>query len=202
MIKVIDDVVSKNLADEIESHVFSKEIKWELEHYTIAPKFNVRSEKIKEFIRFRNIIKHFNYVLNQKSYRYVQEIITNAVNKSGVFAENPFRVKFNLLPKCERSKEIQFNTPHIDAGFDHYVFLYYINDSDGDTFVFEETSDRYGMEEAWKFKDFTIKERITPKKGRLLIFDGKFYHTSSHPTNTDLRCVINIDIEKKYVKII
>lgn len=200
MILTIDNVVSKKLADEIEKYALSQEPKWELDHHTIDPKFNVKSENSVEFIQFRSIIKHFKDVLNQKAYRYVQEIMTNAVNKSGVFGEDPFRAKLNILPKYEKTKDLRFNTPHVDAAIDHYVFLYYVNDSDGDTFLFEETSDRHRMEEAWKFKDFKIKERVSPKKNRLLIFDGKYYHTSSHPINNDIRCVINIDVDKKNVK--
>jgi len=40
---------------------------------------------------------------------------------------------------------------------------------------------------------WTVKERITPKRGRLVIFDGSQYHASSYTTG-DYRCVINMNL--------
>ena len=40
---------------------------------------------------------------------------------------------------------------------------------------------------------FTVKDRITPKPNRLLVFDGLDYHTASNPINSDTRFIININ---------
>jgi hypothetical protein len=58
--------------------------------------------------------------------------------------------------------------PHVDTDSPHYVLLYYVNDTDGDTVFF----DNYLNE---------IK-RISPKKGRVVFFDGSIYHAASNPT--------------------
>jgi hypothetical protein len=86
--------------------------------------------------------------------------------------------------------------PHIDQCFPHYVAIYYVNDCCGDTFIFEqknesltyEEDDRKYEEDVW-----TIKHRVTPKMGRLVIFDGAHYHASSDTTD-DFRCVINMNL--------
>lgn len=65
--------------------------------------------------------------------------------------------------------------PHVDLNFPHIVCLYYVNDTDGDTVFYE------GDKEI---------NRVTPKKGRCVIFDGRIYHASSTPTLND-RAIIN-----------
>ena len=64
----------------------------------------------------------------------------------------------------------------------HIAFLYYVNDSDGDTIIFNEKEGHIG--------ELTIKTRVSPKKGRLIIFGGNIYHAAGRPKK-DIRCVIN-----------
>ena len=66
----------------------------------------------------------------------------------------------------------------------HYVVLYYVLDSDGDTIIYNE------QEES---ETYTIKERVTPKQGRVVIFDGRFYHTAEQPRH-NTRCILNYDL--------
>ncbi len=76
------------------------------------------------------------------------------------------------------------DSPHIDTEENHFVVLYYVLDSDGDTIIYNE------QEES---ETYTIKERVTPKQGRVVIFDGRFYHTAEQPRHNP-RCVINYDL--------
>ena len=61
--------------------------------------------------------------------------------------------------------------------------IYFVNDSDGDTFIFD--GDPLSL---------TIKQRITPKANSILIFDGDFYHASSNPIKSNRRIVINTTV--------
>lgn len=72
------------------------------------------------------------------------------------------------------------NNSHIDLEMPHVVCLYYVNDCDGPTVIYEPGSTN-------------ILQTINPQKGRVVIFDGKYYHSSSNPTNSR-RCIINFDI--------
>ena len=69
------------------------------------------------------------------------------------------------------------NNMHMDMSIPHTVALYYVNDSDGDTFFFD--------------KDKQIVDRVTPKKGRVVVFDGLTLHASSMPSK-DYRISMNI----------
>ena len=43
-------------------------------------------------------------------------------------------------------------------------------------------------------KGFTKKIKVTPKQGRVVLFDGALYHTAQQPNN-NIRCVVNYDLK-------
>ena len=76
--------------------------------------------------------------------------------------------------------------PHIDIMDKiHIVGLYYVVDSDGDTIIYNERKES---------ESYTVKQRVTPKQGRIVIFDGGLYHTAEQPLN-NTRCIVNDNIE-------
>ena len=83
------------------------------------------------------------------------------------------------------SEVMSVDTPHIDTKDDHFVMLYYVCDSDGDTIIYNETVES---------ENYTIQQRITPKQGRVVLFDGAYYHTAEQPLN-NIRCVVNYNLE-------
>ena len=78
------------------------------------------------------------------------------------------------------------DTPHIDLeeGERHIVVLYYVKDSDGDTIIYNERTLSY---------TYTEKQRVTPKQGRVVIFDGGLYHTAQQCSKTP-RCIVNYNL--------
>lgn len=68
----------------------------------------------------------------------------------------------------------EHNNKHIDFNFAHQVGLYYLNDSDGDTLVWDDD----------------IVTRVSPKKGTFFVFDGAFPHASSCPKEHSTRIVL------------
>ena len=77
------------------------------------------------------------------------------------------------------------DSPHIDLdpGDEHTVVLYYVNDSDGDTKFFN--------------KDFELIKRVSPKKGKVVIFHSNTLHTSSNPIESPYRMVVNFNVRLK-----
>lgn len=73
------------------------------------------------------------------------------------------------------------NDPHRDLKEPHKTLLYYVNESDGNTMF---------------YSDETGKELIfenAPIENSAVIFDGDYYHASSHPTIVPSRVTININ---------
>ena len=78
------------------------------------------------------------------------------------------------------------DTPHIDLdeGDRHIVVLYYVVTSDGDTVIYNERTES---------DVYTVKQKVTPKQGRVVIFDGGQYHTAQQAINT-VRCIANYNL--------
>ena len=85
---------------------------------------------------------------------------------------------------------------HVDQPTPHTVLLYYINDSDGDTILYKERADPLTYLAGSYPEHFTIDVRVTPKRGRAVIFDGLQFHSVSSPKHSLKRQIINIDILK------
>ena len=90
---------------------------------------------------------------------------------------------FLQFPVKERG---EIDLPHIDiCNKIHIVGLYYVMDSDGDTVIYNERKES---------ETYTIKERVSPKQGRMVIFDGGLFHAAEQPLNST-RCIVNYNIE-------
>lgn len=76
--------------------------------------------------------------------------------------------------------EMTNHAPHTDLNFPHISLIYYVNDSDGDTVFFEPD-----------YK--TIYKRVTPKKGRCVVFNGLIPHGAGIPTKNP-RCIVNYNL--------
>ena len=81
-------------------------------------------------------------------------------------------------------KDRMVDTAHIDSIEKHFVMLYYVCDSDGDTILYQEKE---------KSDVYTIQKRISPKQGRVVLFDGSYYHTAEQPINNN-RCIVNYNL--------
>lgn len=90
------------------------------------------------------------------------------------------RFKINLTmpsPVCNINTHSHL---HTDLDIEHISVIYYINDSDGDTVIFND--------------DLTVKQRIRPQRGRLVMFDGSYLHAGNNPIYSKARVVANINL--------
>ena len=133
-----------------------------------------------------------SYDYAQFSHAFVLDYKTNSNAKSFVFdklineinVNNPvIRAKANLKLMCPYGNADSHNKPHYDQDTEHFVGLYYVNNSDGYTWLFN--------------KDRTVMKRIEPRKGRFVFFRGDILHADSHPHKCKKRLVINIDFQKE-----
>ena len=86
------------------------------------------------------------------------------------------------------NKRMSVDLPHIDIySRKHLVCLYYVCDSDGDTIIYNE------REKDRPDGIYTIKQKVTPKQGRVVIFDGGQYHTAQQCKDR-IRCIANYNI--------
>lgn len=140
---------------------------------------------------------HFFYEKNapvSNFFQLVYPLVLSITSQSDVPFNRLYRMRANLTLANGQGPLM----PHIDSFHPHWNAIYYVNDSDGDTIIYNETNDNYDAGQAdidrIKANDFTIKHRITPKKGKLIAFPGKYYHTASYCEDSPFRCLININL--------
>ena len=109
--------------------------------------------------------------------------------------EKSFNLKINKLMRMRAgfllntkyslpSLPYKYNTPHRDYDQDHYVVVYYVNQTDGDTVIFHET------QAAEKYYPL---HKCKPEPGKMLLFNGWHYHASTCPKVFSKRLAININ---------
>jgi hypothetical protein len=167
--KIVDNALPDTLANEIEAVLFSNTFPWFfMDDITYRNNPNVKDKTM----AFSHLF-YSNGVINSDSFEMI-EAIPIALSETGTLL---LARSFLQLPV---STTRLHNNIHIDYETPHTVCLYYVNDTDGDTFIFANDKK-------------TITQRISPKKNRCVVFDGSTYHASSTPSK-DKRAVINFDL--------
>ena len=117
--------------------------------------------------------------------------------KTGVKVNKVIRVRLRLTFQHPDRNEFLFNKPHTDLfefNQPYKTLVYYINDSDGDTFIFDKLFNKSeDLDNALEDIDKKIILQNTPKQGDAIYFDGHQYHAGNSPIKYKHRYVINFD---------
>ena len=129
---------------------------------------------------------HTLYAENAKRFPFFDIVVSFFYfleEKTGMVVDGIEQIKFNMLLKKGIGDDA-YNTPHIDVPDTNYrSLLYYVTDSDGDTFIFNEKFDHK--------KALTVRKRVSPAKGKAVVFDSNTWHASSNPRVHANRVVLN-----------
>ena len=193
-IEIFDDIIDKPLQEKIKSTLFINTFPW----YFISD-ITTSSAENKE--RHRPGFLHLfydNFKKNSDYFSMVQPIIDHTASKLKL--KSPQIIKSRAFLQLPLSlKDYTVDNAHIDNKRPHIVFLYYVTDSDGDTIIYDKKWEKgkqsMNREETSKL---LIKKRVTPKQGRVVVFDGKYWHTAEQPKHNN-RCVINNNITNESV---
>jgi hypothetical protein len=100
------------------------------------------------------------------------------------------RIKLNWVPRTHINNKNSYYAPHTDNPNNHWVLIYYVNTSDGDTLLFNETTKEIPYTQVSN-QTLNIRTKIEHKKGRAVLFNGKHYHGGCPPIENDYRILIN-----------
>ena len=194
-IYVFDDIIDLDLQNDIKNLLISDyqyNGKYPFPWYYIDditvdegdPKSQRRPGFTHEYVAYEGIEKSTGKQVSRFHEVFVI-LLQNACKKLGIMDINVLQGRsFLQVPLNLQNRDV--DTPHIDIHDrdNFFVVLYYVCDSDGDTIIYNETkeSDQY-----------TIKQRVTPKQGRVVIFDGLLMHTAEQPLN-NTRCIVNYNL--------
>ena len=186
--KVIDNFLPKAYEDFLEDMFLSAPFPWYL---------NVNTVDAADYESFktRNTLAspQFTHVFMTDSITYsdyfpsVSVLLHHMMLTQNVRTDSPIRIKANLNTVHPNAKVDSHYAIHTDFDTnkgDIMTCIYYVNDCDGDTLIFDET----GKEEI---------TRVSPKKGRLVYFDSTLLHAGQPPKDSFARCVLNINLRVK-----
>lgn len=131
-------------------------------------------------------------------FQMIYPLVLSITSNANIPFNRLYRMRANLTLANTDIGEKDWLLPHIDSFFPHWNVIYYVNDSDGDTILFNETNDDYdsGQRDIDTISkgNFTVKKRVTPKKGKILAFHGRYYHSVQLSRESKYRCLININL--------
>jgi len=175
---VIDNVVSVSQQNYIEKELIkSHTFPWIFNSTDIT-----YGSKHTNGICFSSRIMDQDKILNHNFYNMLP-VIHAACDQSNIVINKMLRISAFLTFKKDTNHTME---PHNDFDIPHYGCVYYVNDSDGDT-VF------YNKFYPDNKNNLTEVKRVSPKKGRCVVFNPLRYHSSSFPKKNDYRCIVNIN---------
>ena len=110
----------------------------------------------------------------------VATVLKDLFRKSDLHNYDITRLRWGMTTSINKAHK---NTPHIDMNENHKVILFYLYDTDGDTYFYD--------------KDHNIIDSVTPKENRAVLFDGSILHSSSKPVEFARRIVLNINLKER-----
>ena len=125
-------------------------------------------------------------------YHFFSEMLGIIEKESNSKIKKIIRIKANLMVGDACYPEGFYNGAHIDyKGNNLLSFVYYVNDSDGDTILFDTYVDGNPYNET----ELKGIDRQTPTGGMGILFDSQRIHTSTSPKLSERRVIINYVLE-------
>lgn len=183
MIKIF--TIRSDIANQIERVVFSHKIRWQFKPGTVnkqeilennwptkVTNFNILEKFFFHKVIFPNNNSRTDRTLHQEI-KPLEDIIANKIINVPVSLQ---RIYYNMQLYSSSNAITQ---PHFDNSDDSFIScVYYVNNSSGDTFIF----DRNGK----------IVKNISPNKGTGVVFKSNYIHAGSYPNDeNNPRAVIN-----------
>lgn len=183
---IVDDFLSKSEADKIHKIVDEYDFRWRYK-----PRNQSHSPDNLSVFQFVHSLSFDDKNVEQKKvksryYDAIMSPILSAFEKhTGNKVSRVVRAKINLITKMEVSPVELLMMEHKDiygnSNGKTYSLVYYIEDSDGDTVIFDN--------------NHNVVECAPPKKGSAVIFDSYTVHRGTPPNKHKRRVILNVILE-------
>jgi hypothetical protein len=212
--KVIDNFYPPEMFTEFQRKILGGNMPWYyVSTVSVPPWLQVDDQLSIETDGMNHIFLDKNRKHLSEEYSELSNYFAHMYDSLGIDHDKVYRVRATTKWPVPNTTKDQYNIPHVDSVVPHDVIVFYMNDSDGDTRLFEqyqkpcddsqkplsrEASDEQKYEYAKQFirSGFTTKTTVEPKANRLLMFDGLQYHTAGLPISSNRRVILNINIAK------
>lgn len=174
MVKVIDNILSESMLSFLKQRIEDLNFPW---YYLPNSAYDDKSTHLN--YSFSHTVLSNNEILSQ----WFDVTNTSALVIKDAFQLNSqykiTRLRWGMTTSLNSPHK---HNPHIDQDSPHKTILFYLQDSDGDTYFYNEKKE--------------ITDSITPKINRAVLFDGTLLHSSSKPIKYGRRLVLNINLEE------
>jgi hypothetical protein len=188
----IEDAIPKAYQDLVESELGSAQMLW---NYQAESAFSGG-----DFARSYGGFSHMAYLADNEQ-PSVSPLSSLLLPILFIFCEKAkleysalLRIRVGLFTRTPG--EASHHNPHVDFSQPHRTAVYYVNDSDGDTVIFNESIAEVAVEQSAaraRGRGFSLAGTVPPKKGKMIAFDGSYYHASSYPTESAKRIAITFN---------
>ena len=170
MLKIYDNILTKQECDHIESLFLDEGFPWYYQRKTY------KDDTLDVDMSYLGHCFITSGEVTSTNSSIAVELLKIFVERTGLKFAEILRIQANYTT-IQPNKVV---TPkHIDSEIDHYVLIYYVNDSDGDTILYGDKI-----------------ESVSPQRNRFILFDGDTFHSATSPQVSDKRIVINYNLKK------
>jgi|LakMenEpi03Aug12_release.lakeMendotaPanAssembly.Ray.scaffolds.fasta_scaffold573005_2 hypothetical protein len=191
---VFDDIIPNEEQMILNNYVKNNDIEWEsLENIIHRCEERVEEQKFPARVHPKPNCK------NEEINRIIDGIELAVTKKLNLEFIKNYRWKINWTTPIGEYNPM--NLLHYDTYTDHIAMVYYINDSTGDTYIYNNINGN-NVEVGYKnfnspdYNSYTLLTTVSPKMGRCVVFDGKLAHHGSYPINGD-RFIVNFNFVAK-----
>jgi len=189
---IVENALPQSIFNEIKTEIFSKNFPW---YFTDSTAYEAAEDSIDGYSFFHTAItnegRKNSYITDMLVIPISQALANNIGKKVEIF-----RLRLGLI---NPQSKVVVHGPHVDQHYEHMSAILYLNSNDGDTYFYNE---HYNPASNMPFYEYyktvlnskvTVQKLVTPKENTMVYFNGFQYHSSSTPTNTARRVVININ---------
>lgn len=176
MYNIIKDLLTKEEQTLLENSILNGNTHWIFNRFTAYKNssYNVSDELKRNISSFR----HSVFQNGQMCDKYVYDIFRVIPDRLGFKNIHNMICQLQLVTSGPHKPIKHVDLPNHPTPYKSIV--YYINDSDGPTVIYN--------------KDGTELVRCEHEQGKLIVFDGDLPHHASKPTK-DIRCVMNFCVD-------
>jgi hypothetical protein len=166
------------------------------DHYGIGTTPNYIDTNITDDVGFFHMA--FDGNVTSPYYDFFRGILEFFAEKTNISIKRILRIRLRYTHRGVGHTESKYAPPHVDLNSQepYSTLVYYVNDSDGDTIIFDKifhpSQEHYNPVFAEPLPELV---RVSPKQGTGLFFNGHRYHAGNYPVKTSSRIVINFDFE-------
>lgn len=191
---VFDDIISNEEQTILNNYVKSGDVEWvPMENVTGQYGGKMETHKFPAKVHPKPKCK------NEEINRIIDSIELNVSKKLNLEFTKNYRWKINWTTPIGDHNPMDLL--HYDTITDHIAMVYYINDSNGDTCIYNNINGN-NAETLHKnfnsvdYDSYSLLHKVSPKMGRCVVFDGKLAHRGSYPSDGN-RFIINFNFVAK-----